>query len=108
MGTHSLRDPDRVKILADRLQHNPMLVRFLSRHGEASAHEQAWQIATALADIQESAGRIFDDLLPKLVATEPNTETAADLLQDIGEEFRHILYHIRDTSLFGYVDSDAK
>ena len=94
---------DQVKKLAERLQHAPMLIGFVERHPGTSLDEIAWQVATGLADIQESTERLYGELLPKLLSPELPPDDADDVLHAVGEEYRHILYHIQDTRLFGYV-----
>lgn len=103
MATLSLKNMDRVKALAERLKRNPMLVNFARRQSGTSLDEQAWQVATSLADIQQSTERLYGELVPKLLGEELPREEAEDVLNEIGEEYRHILYHIQDTKLFGYI-----
>lgn len=103
MATFSLKDIDQVKALAERLKRTPMLIGFVQRQPGASLDEQAWQIATSLADIQESTERLYGELVPKLLSEGLTTEGADDVVNEIGEEYRHILYHIQDTRLFGYI-----
>jgi hypothetical protein len=62
MTTVSLKDMSQVLILADRLQQMPRVVRAAKRRGVGPSKDEAMQIATALADIQESANELFDDL----------------------------------------------
>lgn len=102
MTTHSLKDMDRVKVLAEQLKRIPMLVNF-AQQSRASLDEHAWQVATSLADIQESTDRLYGELVPKLLSEGLPREEAEEVLNEIGEEYRHILYHIQDTKLFGYI-----
>jgi hypothetical protein len=53
----------------------------------------------------EGSMRIFLEVqLPKLAREELSPAEAFDLLLDIAEEFRHILYHIHDQKFFEYLE----
>lgn len=95
-------DIDTVAVLAQRLIGIPRVIRAAERHGRSS-EEEAWQIATALGDIDDCTTELFGDLVPKLLQTDPNKEEADDLLNEIGEADRRILYHILDTRKFDYI-----
>lgn len=97
------RDTTRITELARLLERMPILARVVQQRGTGSTSEEAWEIATGLVDIQESAERLFGELMPQLLRSSPNSEEAEDLLHDIGEEYRHILYHIQSTGFFRYV-----
>ena len=88
--------------LAQALRRIPRVIAAAERRGK-SADAEAWQIATALSDIRESTHRLFSDLVPRLLEASPTDDAADDLLNEIGEEYRHILYHILDTKLFDYI-----
>ena len=93
---------DETEHLVETLKRIPRVVSAAARRGEP-AEAEAWQIATALGDIQESMNRLFFELVPKLRNVPPTDEIAEELLNEIGEEYRHILYHILDTKIFDYV-----
>lgn len=107
MKPNSLGSTGNLQTLAEHLKRMPPVKEAARRRGSESPDAEAWQIATALSDIQESTNRLFGELIPKLLNSAPDGATAADALNDIGEEYRHILYHILDTKLFGYVIPDA-
>jgi len=46
-------------------------------------------------------------LLPKLLNEDLSPEELNEVLLDIGEELRHILYHIKDPRFFGYLTDDG-
>jgi hypothetical protein len=96
----------RVITLAERLRQAPRVVRS-ARQNDRTLDEESMQIATALADIEESAVDLFDNLVPRLFLLEPTSELADDVLNDVGDAYRHILYHILDTKLFVYIMPDA-
>jgi hypothetical protein len=69
----------------------------------ASVKEIATEVADGLIDIRESARVLFTDCLPRLQSASPGSEEFEDALNDIGEEYRHIYYHIVHTQMFAYV-----
>ena len=68
-----------------------------------SGDEEAGTLAHAFGDLEESFVCFLDDLLPRLVEGDLTAEEIESLLLDIGEEFRHILYHIADPHFYGYL-----
>lgn len=76
------------------------------RHNDAN-HDEAWTLAHAFADLEESSRRFLDLQLPKLVEGNLSEEERLDLLFEIGEELRHILYHIRDPRFYGYLNEES-
>lgn len=60
---------------------------------------QAWTMVYSLTDIEESCAVLLDTLLPKLLK-QNSPKQAEETLWEIGEELRHILYHIRDMRYF--------
>ena len=71
----------------------------VSRFGD----EEAWTLAHAFGDLEESFLQFLDDLLPRLLEDDLTAEEMESLLLDVGEEFRHILYHLADPQFYGYV-----
>jgi len=76
------------------------------RHDDAD-HNEAWTLAHAFADLEESSRKFLDVQLPKLVANDLTGEERLDLLFEIGEELRHILYHIRDPRFYKYLGEES-
>ena len=64
---------------------------------------QAGTLAHALIDMEESMHKIIEEHLPKLYNSNINSEQIDDIILDIGEELRHILYHIRDTKVYNHL-----
>jgi hypothetical protein len=93
---------DQTERLADIFLRSDVLREFVVRRGNGSAKEDAWEIATGLTDILESADRLRE-LAASLAAPDANRIDVEDVLHAIGEEYRHILYHIQTTKYFGYV-----
>lgn len=93
--------------LAEHLEKMPAILRFVERREGRSAKEVAWEIAHGLVDIQESAETLFKRLVPRLLQSSPPEEDADNILHDIGEEYRHILYHLTNNAFFSYVVGDG-
>jgi hypothetical protein len=62
--------------------------------------EEADMLVHAFLDLEESLRRFLDEQLPKLADPAAQGEQLEDLLLDIREEFRHVLYHIHDPEFF--------
>ena len=74
-------------------------VRFLN--GED--HLEAGVIAHGLLDIEESASAISNKILP-VITGENLTEIEVEIiLFELGEELKHILYHINEMRYFHYL-----
>lgn len=69
-------------------------------HGE---HFEAGVIAHGLIDIEESSIVIIDKLLPLLYKKDNTEESINNTLFKIGEELKHILYHINDMKYYDYI-----
>ena len=93
-----LDDVEEVKELASHLEKCPE-VRALDTESE---HE-AWALAHSFADLEESFLKILRVQLPRLMSQDLGPAESFDLLLDIGEEFRHILYHINNTRFYNYL-----
>jgi hypothetical protein len=91
-----------LQALADHFERVPRIMAAAKRDGK-TVEQEAMEIATGLVDIKESADRLFTDLVPRLLKVPSNRDAADDFLNEIGEEYRHILYHIRDAKLFRYL-----
>lgn len=64
---------------------------------------QAATLTHSLTDLEKSFREVLDTLLPKLLDESLASDQLNDVLLDIGEELRHILYHIRDPRFFDYL-----
>lgn len=67
---------------------------------------EAGTIAHAFCDLEESFHVFLEDHLPKLTSGQLEPTQVYELLLDIGEEFRHILYHIKDPRFYQYLHND--
>jgi hypothetical protein len=84
------------------------LARLMSRCSEVSRYDtdtekEAWTLAHALLDLEQSFSRFTRELLPKLEREDLSSDDVCDVLHTMGEEFRHILYHIGDPKYFRYL-----
>ncbi|NQY42021.1 MAG: hypothetical protein HRT87_01585 [Legionellales bacterium] len=68
---------------------------------------QADTLSHSLLDIEESFNKVFSTLIPK-ISKSSNSDEIYDALLDIGEEFRHIIYHIKDPDFFNYLFEKSK
>lgn len=69
--------------------------------------QEAWTLADDFIDLDQSFRTFSQELLPKLVRGGLESKQIEEALHDIGEEFRHILYHIRSSKFYKYVDENA-
>ena len=95
-----LKDMDSWKKLAEKLDRLPEVNRY-----DSSDEKEAWTLAHAFADLEESFRTFLHDQLPRLVNGETTAAALNDLLTEIGEEFRHILYHIKDSKFYAYLEA---
>ncbi len=71
---------------------------------DAEDETQSWSMASGFAHLEDSFRLFTDDLLPRLVGgSELADAEVLDILTDIGEEFRHIVYHIEDLRFYRYL-----
>ena len=96
MGQLLLQQRETITNLLERLSSCSLI----SRYGP----EEAGTIVHALSDLEGSLHKFMDNQIPKLA--DPSTRGASleDLLLDIREEVRHILYHLRDPQFFRQLD----
>jgi hypothetical protein len=88
-----------IKTLATLLSQCPEVTR-LSTPGE----DEPWALAHHLTDLAESFRVILDELLVKVVSPELDAAARYDALMDIGEELRHVMYHIKDARFYNYLE----
>ena len=90
-----LKTADDVKRLAERLSACPDVMRM-----DEGQHKEAWALADSFTDLEDSMRAFLDDQLPKFGDENLKPEEICDLLLEIGEEFRHILYHVLENQKF--------
>ena len=91
-----LQKPEPVDNLRERLASCKMVARL--------GPDEAGTLVHAFSDLEESLRVFLDEQLPKLTDPAVQGEQLEDLLLDIREEFRHILYHIHDPEFFRAVE----
>ena len=94
-----LTEPSDVKALADRLYQ----LAFFARMPDSLRQEKAWGLAHALSDLEQSLRVLLDAHFPRLLLNDAARTDLTDVLLDMGEEFRHILYHLNDASFYSYL-----
>lgn len=93
-----LSDTQQVKRLAERLAHLQGVRRF-----SGETHDEAWALATALADLEATFRSVVEDLLPSLVLNTLGDDQLHAVLLDLGEEFRHVRYHLESSRFYSYL-----
>ena len=98
-----LDSPTALQALAERLGACPEVTRF-----DRGADKEAWTLAHAFSDLEESFARFLGDLLPRLTGLDSSASETYETLMDVGEELRHVLYHIKDPRFYNYLhDTDS-
>lgn len=87
-----LQNPDKIENLRQRLARCPMVAKY----GE----EESGTLVHAFWDLEESFRRFLDEQLPRLADPSVQGEQLEDVLMDVQQELRHILYHVHDPQLF--------
>lgn len=94
-----IRNAEDMRALAELLSRCPQVSKF-----DDSQNREAWTLAHAFADLEDSFRRLLERQFPKLAQSELSPSEINDLLLEIGEELRHILYHIKTSGFYGYLD----
>jgi hypothetical protein len=87
-----------VTALAEKLSACADVTKF-----DEGEEREAWALAHALSDLEEAFVKIMDEQLPSLIERDLTPSEIYELLLDIGETLRHIIYHIRDPKFYGYL-----
>lgn len=91
-----------LKALAERLNRCEQVTRY-----DTATEKQAWTLAHNFLDLAESFRAFLDEQLPKLRDESLGCAELDDVLTDIGEEFRHILWHIQNAEFYAYLRDEA-
>lgn len=108
MREHLLNDAGAIQRLAARLQTSKKVQEFNQRYSEPSKNGEAWTLAHAFTDIEESFSTFLEVLLPRLMNKDLHGEQLEEVLLDIGDEFEHVLYHMKDPKFYAYLFSPEK
>ncbi len=94
-GNEILTSVDRVKQLAALLAASPDVTRF-----NAGEHQEAWALADSFAELEKLMREFLASDLPRLAEGGLPSNEVSDVLLDIGEVFRRILYHMIEQPKF--------
>lgn len=75
---------------------------------DTSERKECGTLAHCFSDLEESFLVFLDVHLPKLMRQDIQAEEIEDVLFDIGQEFNHILYHLRDPKYFKHILSETE
>jgi hypothetical protein len=73
-------------------------LKMLRKYG--AGKDQAGTLVHALSDLEESFVVVLEKLLPKLKQTSASDRDLEETLLDLGDEVRHIFYHLTDVRFF--------
>lgn len=91
----------RIDTIIDNLKRSRKVNSYDREHEKESE-----TLAHCFIDIEESCKCMLNELFPKLLSSNMNEDEVDEILLDIGEEFRHILYHIKDPKFYKYLQED--
>jgi SUMO ligase MMS21 Smc5/6 complex component len=98
-----LMTPEAALRLTERLARVKSVSQF-----DQPGEPQASTLAHSLTDLEKSFREILETQLPRLTDESLSPDQLNDVLLDIGEELRHVLYHIKDPKFFDYlIERDA-
>ena len=101
-GRRLLSDAVALKALAEHLSTCKAVTKF-----DQGDEREAWTLAHAFGDLEESLRRLLEEQLPRLAEGQLEESEMHNLLLEIGEEFRHILYHIKDPKFYRYLSDQC-
>lgn len=84
--------------LAKLLEECPEVTRY-----DTETEKQAWTLAHDLLDLEESCNIFTQRLMPQLNRGDSTPAERYQVLLEIGEELRHMLYHIRDSRFYEHI-----
>lgn len=64
------------------------------------------KLVHSFSDLEETFKSLLNEHFPKLLNKNLTEEELDDLLFDVGEEFRHILYHIHTPKYYRYLQEE--
>ena len=94
----NFQQPEDIKYLADCIGMLKEVSRF-----DKDDEPAAWNLAYTFSELEGSFHKFLDSYLTKLNSDDLKQDEIYEVLLDIGEEFRHILYHLRDAPFYGYI-----
>lgn len=103
-GTSILNSTEAITQLALLLERCPSV----SQVDNGTDEPESWMLAYTLSHLEESFRNFLDVRLPALVEAGGDETKTFEALHAIGEDLRHILYHLRDSTYFRYIDTDPR
>ena len=70
---------------------------------DSNGEKEAWTLTHGLSDIEATALKLIQESIPTLTRTARTEEEILDALHEIGEDLRHIIYHIKDLKFYSYL-----
>jgi|SRR6266851_2284477 len=86
------------KKLERRLADAPAVKKF-----STAEWDEANTLVHSLADLEESFDKYVNELLPRLLAADVAGPALEEVLSDITEELRHVVYHLQDPKFFRHL-----
>lgn len=83
------------------ITHNLEKCERVTKHS-TKEENQADTLANSLIDIEEALKKM-NEQIPKFYLKDLSKDEVDDLILELGEELRHILYHINDTRVYDYL-----
>ncbi len=93
-----LGDPRSVTSLGLRLSNLSGIRKY-----DVGDYSESQTLARTFAELEESFRKYLDDQLPRLLDPDTRADGLFELLLDIGENYRHIIYHILDPWFYKYL-----
>lgn len=93
-----LHETSKLKELSKKLSRCEAVSRF-----DTDREPEGWTLAHSFAHLEESFRKFLDEQLPRLMKGQLLEEELEELLHEIGEEFRHVIYHIKDPLYYRYL-----
>ena len=98
-----LKDAQDIQRVAEILSRCPEVTKL-----DEGKNKEAWTLAHTFSDIEESFLSILENQFPRLTQGQLTVSETHSLLLEIGEELRHILYHVKDTKFYKYLYQEER
>ena len=86
----------------NKLAHTLISLTRVSRF-DTDEEIEGGSLAHAFSDLESAFRKFLLELLPRLTAENVSDAEATNILHEIGEEFRHINYHLHDPKFYEYL-----
>jgi|GEM_PF-2441971 len=88
--------------LANTLSHSKRVSKF-----DSLSTKESEELAYTLLDIYESSKELVK-LIKRLKNTDIQEDLINDILNDVGDELRHLIYHINDSKFYSYINVEKE